>query len=65
MNVSQQRRLWLVVAFLVLFTLLVTARLVLFQVVQEDELAELGKSMHYEKVVAQPARGIIYGRQWQ
>lgn len=62
MNVSQQRRLWVVVALLVLFTLVVTARLVLFQVVQEEELAELGKSMHYEKVVAQPARGIIYDR---
>jgi cell division protein FtsI/penicillin-binding protein 2 len=62
MNVSQQRRLWVVVALLVLFTLAVTARLVLFQVVQEEELAELGKSMHYARVVAQPARGIIYDR---
>jgi cell division protein FtsI/penicillin-binding protein 2 len=62
MNVSQQRRLWFVVAILFVFTLLVIYRLVSFQVVREEELAELGKSMHYENVVARPARGIIYDR---
>jgi cell division protein FtsI/penicillin-binding protein 2 len=62
MNVSQQRRLWFVVAILFVFTLVVIYRLVSFQVVREEELAELGKSMHYENVVARPARGIIYDR---
>jgi len=62
MNASQQRRLWVVVGALFVFTLVVVYRLVSFQVVQEDELAELGKSMHYGVVVAQPARGIIYDR---
>jgi cell division protein FtsI/penicillin-binding protein 2 len=60
MNVSQQRRLWVVIAILFVFTLVVIYRLVSFQVVQEEELAELGKSMHYENVVARPARGMIY-----
>lgn len=62
MNVSQQRRLWAVVAILFVFTVVVVYRLVSFQVVQEEELAELGRSMHYDVVVAQPARGIIYDR---
>jgi cell division protein FtsI/penicillin-binding protein 2 len=62
MNVSQQRRLWVVIAILFVFTLVVIYRLVSFQVVQEEELAELGKSMHYENVVARPARGMIYDR---
>jgi len=62
MNVSQQHRLWVVVGALFVFTLVVLYRLVSFQVVREDELAELGKSMHVGVVVAQPARGIIYDR---
>ncbi|UCG24520.1 MAG: penicillin-binding protein 2 [Chloroflexota bacterium] len=62
MNVSQQRRLWVVIAILFVFALVVIYRLVSFQVVREEELAELGKSMHYENVVARPARGIIYDR---
>ncbi|MGD8804256.1 MAG: penicillin-binding protein 2 [Chloroflexota bacterium] len=62
MNASQQRRLWVVVGALFVFTLVVVYRLVSFQVVREEELAELGKSMHYGVVVAQPARGIIYDR---
>lgn len=62
MNASQQHRLWVVIGALFVFTLVVVYRLVSFQVVREDELAELGKSMHYGVVVAQPARGIIYDR---
>jgi cell division protein FtsI/penicillin-binding protein 2 len=62
MNVSQQRRLWVVIAMVFVFTLVVVYRLVSFQVVQDDELAELGKSMQSGVFVAQPARGIIYDR---
>ena len=42
MNVSQQRRLWLVIAVLVVFTLVVIYRLVSFQVVRSEQAADGG-----------------------
>jgi cell division protein FtsI/penicillin-binding protein 2 len=62
MNISQQRRLWLIVAGMVLVTLAVLVRLVTFQVLREEELAEIGRSIHNYSIVARPARGIIYDR---
>jgi cell division protein FtsI/penicillin-binding protein 2 len=62
MNVSQQRRLWIVLGALFVFTVVVVSRLVYFQVVREEELTELGRSMSTGIYVAQPSRGIIYDR---
>ena len=62
MNVSQQRRLWLIVAGMILVTLAVVVRLVSFQVLREEELAEIGRSIHNSSIVAHPERGRIIDR---
>ncbi len=62
MTSSQQRRLWILVIGLALITLIVVMRLVSFQVVQDEELAELGRSIQNRSIVARPDRGIIYDR---
>jgi cell division protein FtsI/penicillin-binding protein 2 len=62
MNVSQQRRLWLIVAGMILVTLAVVVRLVSFQVLREEELADIGHSIHSFNIVAYPERGRIVDR---
>lgn len=62
MTASQQRRLWVIVIAMGLVTLAVIFRLASFQVVREEELAELGHAIQYRDVVARPSRGIIYDR---
>ncbi|MGW8317873.1 MAG: peptidoglycan D,D-transpeptidase FtsI family protein [Candidatus Promineifilaceae bacterium] len=62
MTNSQQRRLWVLVIGLVAMTIIVVLRLASFQLIQEKELAELGRSIQYRNVVARPTRGVIYDR---
>ena len=62
MTVSQQRRLWIIVAGLFVVTLIVCYRLISFQILRDEELAELGRSIQNWEVIARPARGIIYDR---
>ncbi len=62
MSVSQQRRLLIVVGVLILVTVVIIYRLVSFQIIREEELAELGRAIHTQKIVASPDRGVIYDR---
>ncbi len=62
MNVSQQRRLWVIIIGLALLTIIVIFRLVSFQILRDDELAELGRSIHNQDYIARPDRGLIYDR---
>jgi cell division protein FtsI (penicillin-binding protein 3) len=62
MTISQQRRLWIIVAGLVLVTLVVCYRLVSFQIIRDEELAELGRRFQNWDVIARPDRGIIFDR---
>ncbi len=62
MNGSQKRRLWFMVGGLAVITLIIIYRLTTFQVVQDEALAELGRNIHNQQVIAQPERGIIYDR---
>jgi cell division protein FtsI/penicillin-binding protein 2 len=62
MNNSQKRRLWIMVGVLGLVTVVIIYRLTFFQVLQDEALAEIGRSIHNQQVIAQPERGIIYDR---
>jgi cell division protein FtsI/penicillin-binding protein 2 len=62
MTISQQRRLWIIVAGLVLVTLVVCFRLVSFQIIRDEELADLGRRFQNWKVIARPNRGLILDR---
>ena len=62
MNNSQKKRLWFMVGGLAVVTLIIIYRLTTFQVVQDEALAELGRNIHNQQVIAQPERGIIYDR---
>ena len=60
MTNSQQRRLWIVVAGLVLATAVIITRLIVFQIVQGREWAD--KLVDEASVVAKPERGVILDR---
>ncbi|MCI0396223.1 MAG: penicillin-binding protein 2 [Chloroflexi bacterium] len=62
MTESQGRRLWVVVIGLVVGAAAVIFRLASFQVVQDEELAAIGRSIQYQNVIARPERGVIYDR---
>ena len=62
MTPNQKQRLWIVVAGLSLVVLTIIYRLASFQVLQDEELAEIGRSIHNLQVIAQPDRGVIYDR---
>ncbi len=62
MTITQQRRLWIVLLGLTFITLVIVYRLVSFQIVRDEELAELGRNIQYQNVVARPSRGVIYDR---
>lgn len=62
MNTSQKRRLWFMLAGMGLITLIIIYRLASFQIVQDDELAQIGRNIHNQQVIAQPERGVIYDR---
>ncbi len=62
MTISQQRRLWIIVAGLILITLVVCYRLVSFQIVREEELADLGRRFQNWEIIARPDRGTIFDR---
>lgn len=60
MNSAQSRRLWLVTIGIVLFSIILIARLVNFQVLQGPVLAEHGISSYID--IETPTRGTIYDR---
>jgi cell division protein FtsI/penicillin-binding protein 2 len=62
MSVSQQRRLLIVIGLLIIVTLVIIYRLISFQIVRDEELAELGRTIHTQNIVARPNRGVIYDR---
>jgi cell division protein FtsI/penicillin-binding protein 2 len=59
-NKSQQRRLFVVITGLLIATIIIVGRLVLFQVLQSATWAE--KASDEVRVIAQPDRGMIYDR---
>ena len=60
MNSDQKRRLWIVAVAMTLFTVILIARLVRFQILQGEELA--GNAPGIYSVVDKPIRGKIYDR---
>jgi cell division protein FtsI/penicillin-binding protein 2 len=62
MNNSQTRRMWLVAFGFIFAITIIIGRLVVFQVVQSQELVALGQINNYQNVVARPDRGLIYDR---
>lgn len=62
MTNSEKRRLWLMLVGMALITVVVIYRLASFQIIQDDELAQIGRNIHNQQVIAQPERGVIYDR---
>lgn len=62
MNSSQTRRMWLVGFGFIFAALIIMGRLVVFQVVQSQDLVNLANQNNFQHVVAQPDRGAIYDR---
>ena len=60
MNSNQARRLWVITIGIVLFNIILVARLVNFQILQGEMLAEHGISEY--TVINRPARGTVYDR---
>ena len=60
MNNSQKRRMWIVVGALISAALIITGRLVAFQIVQGPEWAE--RAGDEVLVIAKPDRGTVYDR---
>jgi len=60
MNKSQQRRLFVVLVGLVMGTIIIVGRLVVFQALQSATWAE--KASDEVRVIAKPERGLIYDR---
>lgn len=60
MNSSQKKRLAFVIVGLIFATVIIIGRLVVFQIVQGDEYANLGASTYRQ--IETPERGIIYDR---
>lgn len=60
MTNDQLRRLWIVTVGIVLFTIILIARLVNFQVIEAPDLAEHGVSEYV--VIQKPDRGTVYDR---
>jgi cell division protein FtsI/penicillin-binding protein 2 len=54
--------MWLVGFGFVFAALIIIGRLVIFQVVQSQELVERAEQNNYQQVIARPDRGIIYDR---
>jgi cell division protein FtsI/penicillin-binding protein 2 len=42
--------------------IVIVYRLVSFQILRDEELAEIGRNVHFQNIVARPDRGIIYDR---
>jgi cell division protein FtsI/penicillin-binding protein 2 len=59
-NNNQSRRLWFITIGIVLFSIILVARLVNFQVLQKDMLAEHGISEY--TVIQKPTRGRVFDR---
>ncbi len=60
MNSNQARRLWMVTIGILLFSIILIARLVKFQVLDGPSLAERGSSQYVVKYT--PARGAVFDR---
>ena len=60
MTQSQQRRTYSIAAVMALVVVAIIFRLFSFQVVRDDELAEIGHRVQVRDIVARPERGIIY-----
>jgi cell division protein FtsI/penicillin-binding protein 2 len=63
MTSSQQRRTYIMAAGMALIAVAIIFRLISFQVVRDDELAEIGHRIQVRDIVARPERGIIYDSQ--
>lgn len=62
MNLSQKRRLWMVIIGIHFAALIIVGRLIAFQIIQGPYWKELGDAVRRVNVIAQPERGIIYDR---
>ena len=62
MTTNQNGRLWVVIVALVGVTLVITGRLVVFQLLQANQWEERGRDTQVLEVIARPDRGIIYDR---
>ncbi len=60
MNNEQKRRLWIVAVGMILFTIILVARLVRFQILQGEELADNAPGVY--PIVEKPIRGMIFDR---
>ena len=63
MTTSQQRRTAAVAVVMALIVVAIVFRLFSFQVLRDDELAEIGRRIQVRDIVARPERGIIYDSQ--
>jgi cell division protein FtsI/penicillin-binding protein 2 len=63
MNSSQQRRTYIMAVGMAFIVVAIIFRLISFQVVRDDELAEIGHRLQVRDIVARPDRGIIYDSQ--
>ncbi len=62
MNTNQNGRLWFVIAGLIGITLVISGRLVVFQLLQGSQWEERGRDTQVLEVIARPDRGLIYDR---
>ena len=60
MNSSQTKRMWLVGFGFIFAALIIIGRLIVFQVVQSQELVDLAAQNNFQQVIARPNRGTIY-----
>jgi cell division protein FtsI/penicillin-binding protein 2 len=54
--------MWFMLVAMAAVTLVIIYRLTSFQILQDDELAQIGRTIHNQQVIAQPERGVIYDR---
>jgi cell division protein FtsI/penicillin-binding protein 2 len=54
--------MWFMLVAMAAVTLVIIYRLTSFQILQDDELAQIGRNIHNQQVIAQPERGVIYDR---
>jgi len=62
MTKGQHRRMLAVAAFISLFAVLVTGRLVIFQAFPDQQVTTISRSIQYQLVTSRPARGVVTDR---
>ena len=62
MNLSQQRRLTMVIIGMVFASVIIVGRLIAFQLIQGEHWRDLGQEVQLVNVVDRPERGLIYDR---